>query len=224
MSGGGGLCRDRGKRLTEFVMQLPGKMTPLFVLHGDELARQRVAFSERRLQFLRERVEDVGNCGEFREIETGQACGKIIRSKLRQPGADGMRRPQGARECRVHSEAKPRQRQSHDGENAARLAPALGYLGGRIEGRDRHAGGFAFNNSWHRYRLAGMKDGTIKCSETFGGGSFVGERAIANALAEISDIIPVGDTEPWLHQRRRDPLEIGRDVGGQGIPLRLRLL
>ena len=139
MGGGGGLRRDRGKRLTEFVMQLAGKMTPLFVLHGDELSRQRVAFGERGLQFLRERVEDVGNRREFREIETGQARGKIVRRKLRQPGANGMRRPQRARQRGVDREAKPRQRESHDGEQAARLAPALADLGGRIEGRDRHA-------------------------------------------------------------------------------------
>jgi hypothetical protein len=206
MSGGSGLSRDGGKRLTEFVVQLAGKMAPLFVLHSDELSRQCVAFGERRLQFLCERVEDVGNCREFREIEAGQARGKIVRSKLRQPGADRMRRPQGACECGVYREAKPRQRESHDGENATCLAPALGYLGGRVEGRDGHAGGFAFNDQWHRYRFAGMKDGTIECGETFGGGSFVGKRTVANALAEISDIVPVGDTEPWLHQRRRDPL------------------
>ena len=69
-----------------------------------------------------------------------------------------------------------------------------------------------------------MKDGAIERGETFGGGSFVGERAAANALAKGADLVPIGDAEAWLHQRRRDPLQIRSDVGGQGIPLRLRLL
>jgi hypothetical protein len=224
MAGGGGLRRDGGQRLTEFVVQLPGKMTPLFVLHGDKLPRQRVAFGEGGLQFLRERVEDVGYRREFREIETGQARGKIVRGKLRQSGADRVRRPQGARERGVYCEAKPGQRESHDGENAAGLAPALAYLGGRVEGRDRRAGGLAFDEKRPRDRFAGMKDGAIERGVTPGGDNVVGERAIANALAEISDIIPIGDTEPWLHQRRRDPLQIRSRVGRQGIPLRLRLL
>ena len=82
MGGGGGLRRDRGQRLAEFVVQFAGKMTPLLVLHGDELSRQRVAFGERCLQLLRKRVEDVGNGRELGEIETGQPCGKIVRGKL----------------------------------------------------------------------------------------------------------------------------------------------
>ena len=69
-----------------------------------------------------------------------------------------------------------------------------------------------------------MKDGAIERSETFGRGNFVGERAVADALAKISDIVPIGDAEARLHQRRRDPLQIRSSVGGQGIPLRLRLL
>src|SRR5580704_2123184 len=36
MSGSGGLRRDGGKRLAEFVVQLAGKMAPLCVLHSDE--------------------------------------------------------------------------------------------------------------------------------------------------------------------------------------------
>ena len=79
----GGLRRDSGERLTEFVVQLAGKMAPLVVLHGDQLSRQRVAFGERGLKLLRERVEDVGNRRKFREIETGQPRGKIVRRKLR---------------------------------------------------------------------------------------------------------------------------------------------
>src|SRR5258705_13340061 len=33
VGGGGGLRRDGGKRLTEFVVQLAGKVAPLLVLH-----------------------------------------------------------------------------------------------------------------------------------------------------------------------------------------------
>ena len=84
MGGGGGLRCDGGERLAEFVVQLAGKMAPLLVLHGDQLSRQRVAFGEGGLQLLRQRVEDVGNRREFREIETGQPRGKIVRRKLRQ--------------------------------------------------------------------------------------------------------------------------------------------
>lgn len=82
MGGSGGLRRDRGKRLAEFVVQLAGKMAPFLVLYGDKLSRQRVAFGERGLQLLRKRIEDVGNCREFGEIETGQARGKIVRLQL----------------------------------------------------------------------------------------------------------------------------------------------
>ena len=70
----------------------------------------------------------------------------------------------------------------------------------------------------------GMKDGAIERGETFGRGGFVGERAAANALAKIAGIVPIGDAEARLHQRRRDPLQIRRPVGRQGKPLRLRLL
>ncbi len=78
----GGLRRDGGERLTEFVVQLACKMTPLLVLYGYQLSRQRIAFGERGLQLLSKRVEDVGNGRKLGEIETGQARGKIVRRKL----------------------------------------------------------------------------------------------------------------------------------------------
>jgi len=69
-----------------------------------------------------------------------------------------------------------------------------------------------------------MKDGAIECGETLGRGNFVGECAAANTLAKGSGFVPIGDAEAWLHQRRRDPLQIRSQVGGQGEPLRLGLL
>ena len=78
----GRLCRDGGERLAEFVVQLAGKMPPLLVLYGDQLSRQRIAFGKCGFQFLRKRVEDVGNRREFGEIEAGQARGKIVGRKL----------------------------------------------------------------------------------------------------------------------------------------------
>ena len=224
MGGGGGLRGDGGERLAEFVVQFAGKMAPLLVLHGDQLSRQRVAFGEGGLQLLRQRVEDVGNRREFREIETGQARGKIVRRKLRQPGVNDVRRPQRARERGIDRKTKPRQGERHDGEQAARLAPALADLRGGVEGRDRHALGPALNEQRHRDRLAGMKNGAIERGETFGRDSFVGERAAADTLAKIAGFVPIGDAEARLHQRRRDPLQIRRSVGRQGKPLHLRLL
>ena len=82
MGGGGGLRRDGGKRLTEFVVQLACKMAPLLVLHLDQLSRQGVAFGEGILQPFCKGVEDAGDDRQFREIETGQARGKIVRRQL----------------------------------------------------------------------------------------------------------------------------------------------
>ena len=79
VGGGGGLRRDGGKRLAEFVVQLACKMAPLLVLHFDQLSRQGVAFGKRGLQPFGKGVEDAGDDRQFREIETGQARGKIVR-------------------------------------------------------------------------------------------------------------------------------------------------
>ena len=119
-----------------------------------------------------------------------------------------VRRPQGAPERGIDREAKPRQGESHDGEKAARLVPALAYLCGGVDGRDRDALRPALNEERHRDRFAGMKDGAIERGETRRRGNFVGERTAADTLAKISRIIPIGDTETRLHQRRRDPLQI----------------
>ncbi len=69
-----------------------------------------------------------------------------------------------------------------------------------------------------------MEDGAVERGETFGRDGLVGERAVANTLAEIADLVPIGDAEARFHQRRRDPLQIRCRVGGQRIPLCLRLL
>ena len=224
MGGGCGLRRDRGERLAEFVVQFAGKMTPLFVLHGDEFPRQGVALGQRGLQLLGERVEDVGNGREFGKIETRQPRGKVVGRKLLQPGANGIGRPQRARQRGVDREAKPRQRESHDRKQAARLAPALADLGGRVEGRDRHAPRLAADAQRPRDRFAGMEDGAIQRRVTSGDGNFIGERAAANALAKAADLVPIGDAEAGFHQRRGDPVEVRRSIRRQRKPLRLRQL
>ena len=135
-----------------------------------------------------------------------------------------MRRPQRARQRGIDRKAKPRQRERHDGKQAAGLAPALADLHGGVEGRDRHALRLAFDEQRLRDRFAGMEDGAIECRVTFGRGSFLGERAAANALAKGADLVLIGDAEARFHQRRRDPLQIRSSLGRQGKPMRLRLL
>ena len=224
MGGGGGLRRDGGQRLTEFVVQLAGKMTPLLVLHGDQLSRQRVAFGKRGLQLLRKRIEDVGNSRKFREIETGQPCGKIVRRKLLQSGTNDMCRPQRARQRGIDRKAKSRQRERHDGKQAAGLAPALADLHGGVECRDRHSLRLAFEQQRLRDWFAGMENGAIECCVTFGRGNFLGERAAADTLPKGADLVLIGDAEPRFHQRRRDPLQIRSSLGRQRKPMRLCLL
>ncbi len=68
-----------------------------------------------------------------------------------------------------------------------------------------------------------MEDGAIERGETFGRGDVVGERTAANALAECSGIVPIGDAEARLHQRR-DPLQIRSHLAGPGEPADLGLL
>ena len=96
MGGGGSLGRDGGERLTEFVVQFACETPPLLVLHLDQLSRQHVAVGESGLQPLRQRVEDIGDRRQFREVKTGQARREIVRRKPLQPCPDGLRRPQRA--------------------------------------------------------------------------------------------------------------------------------
>jgi hypothetical protein len=207
VGGGGGLRRDGGKRLTEFVVQLACKVAPLLVLHFYELSRQGVAFGEGGLQPLRKGVEDAGDRRQLREIKTGQPRGKIVRRKLVQPGANGPRRPQRACQRGVDRNTKPCQRERHDGEQPARLAPALADLRGGVEGRNCHAPGTARNEDRHRDRFTRTKDGALEGCEAFGRGYFVGERAAADALAKCASVVAIGNAEARLHQRG-DPLQI----------------
>ena len=223
LGGRGGLRRDGGKRLAEFVVQLACKMAPLLVLHLDQLSRQGVAFGEGILQPFCKGVEDAGDDRQFREIETGQACGKIVRRQLPQSSANGPRRPQRARQRGIDRNAKPRQRERHDGEQPARLAPALADLGSGVEGGDRQAPCAARHENRHRDRLTRTKDGAVERRKDFGRGHFVGGRSAADALPKRAGVVAVGNAEARLHQRR-DALQIRRCVDGHGEPLRLRLL
>ncbi|MDB5606371.1 MAG: hypothetical protein JWP25_3271 [Bradyrhizobium sp.] len=69
-----------------------------------------------------------------------------------------------------------------------------------------------------------MEDGAIERSVTFGRGNFVGERAAADTLPKGADLVLIGDAEARFHQRPRGPLQIRSSLGGQGEPVRLRLL
>jgi hypothetical protein len=113
--------------------------------------------------------------------------------------------------------------ESHDGEQPARLAPALADLRGGVEGRDGHAPGAARDEDRHRDWFTRTKDGAVEGREDFGCGHFVGGRSAADALAKRAGVVAVGDAKARLHQRR-DPLQIRRCVDGHGEPLRLRLL
>jgi hypothetical protein len=139
----------------------------------------------------------------------GRRAERSFAASCVQPGADGPRRPQRARQRGIDRNTKPQKRERHDGEQPARLAPALADLRGGVEGGDGHAPGAAGYEDRHRHRFTRTEDGAVERGEDFGRGHFVGGRAAADALAKRAGVVAVGDAQPWLHQRR-DRLQIGR--------------